>query len=339
MTHKPDVVPSAAYRSARVLVLGGTGFLGRWVARRLTEVQATVVVAVRDPASFTRIADRWRIKAADVLPFDALDAASIQRAIADSQPDIVFNLIGYGVDRRETEPDLLERLNHHFVGLLALAIAHSAPTRSSSRAGLRLVHVGSALEYGLLEGIATEDGETQPHTLYGRTKLAGTISLRDTARVTGLNAVTARVFSVFGPGEQETRLLPTIQRALADGTTVRLSVGTQLRDFCYVGDVADGLLRLGLSMGTPGEIVNLATGRMTSVREFALAAARVLVLPVDRLEFGAEPLRPDEMRISGVDVRRLSERTGWIPSMPLDEGLRRASTFELQQERFRNGGQ
>ena len=79
-------------------------------------------------------------------------------------------------------------------------------------------------------------------------------------------------------------------------------------------------------------MVNLATGRMTPVREFALAAARVLSLPDDLLEFGAEPIRPDEMRISGVDVSRLSSRTGWVPSRTLEEGLQRAAAFETQQQ-------
>jgi nucleoside-diphosphate-sugar epimerase len=302
----------------------------------LTEAQATLVVAVRDPAAFSGIAARWRISA-DVRPFDALDAASIRRTIGDAQPGFVFNLIGYGVDRRETDPDVFERLNHDFVAQLALAVAHSVPTRSSSQ-GLRLVHVGSALEYGLFEGVAMENSDVQPHTLYGRTKLAGTVTLRDAARESGLNAVTARVFTVFGPGEQETRLLPTIRRAAADGTSVRLSAGTQRRDFCYVEDVAEGLLRLGLSMGAPGEVVNLATGRMTSVRDFAMAAARILGLPDDRLEFGAEPIRSDEMRISGVDVRRLVVRTGWIPSVGLDEGLRRAAAFEANLEHVGKAG-
>lgn len=335
MTHYPADL-SAAYRDARVLLLGASGFLGRWVARRLTEAQATLRVAVRDPGSFAPIAARWQIRA-DASSFDAMDTTSVERIVSQAHPDFVFNLVGYGVDRRETDRDLFDRLNHEFVEQLALAVAQSAPTRSSSRA-VRLVHVGSALEYGLLEGVAHEDSDVQPHTLYGRTKLAGTIALRDAAVQSGLDAVTARVFTVFGPGEQETRLLPAIRRAAVEGTTVRLSAGTQRRDFCYAEDVAEGLLRLGLTKGAPGEIVNLATGRMTSVRDFALAAARVLGLPDDRLEFGAEPIRSDEMRLTGVDVSRLAARTGWIPPAELDDGLRRAAVFEAHLEHFGKTG-
>jgi nucleoside-diphosphate-sugar epimerase len=317
---------AAAYRGSRALVLGGTGFIGRWVARLLTESQATLMVAVRDPAAFARIATAWSISA-EVMSFTALDEASVMRLIRDAAPDIVFNLVGYGVDRDETQPDLMWRINRDLVRQAALATAHSSHARTWSH-GKRFIHVGSALEYGLVEGVATEDGATEPHTPYGRSKLGGTVALRDVARTTGLRAVTARAFTVFGPGEHQGRLLPTLRRAAMSGSTVRLSAGSQQRDFCYVEDVAEGLLRLGLAALAPGEVVNLATGRMIRVREFAETAARILGLPEDRLQFGAEPIREDEMRISGVDVRRLEACTEWTPPSVLEESLRRAADFE-----------
>ena len=112
-----------------------------------------------------------------------------------------------------------------------------------------------------------------------------------------------------------------------------LSSGTQRRDFAYVEDVAEGMLRLGLSAGIPGEVINLATGRMTSVRVFAETAAVVLELPPDRLLFGTEPVRADEMRITGVDVSRLELRTGWKPDSDLERGIRRATLFESAKAR------
>jgi len=316
----------AAYRGARALVLGGSGFIGRWVARALTSSGATVLVAVRDARHFTGIADAWSIDA-EAHSMDALDESSITRAVGDADPDIVFNLTGYGVDRTETQADLMWRVNRDLVRQAASAMARRSSTTAWPH-GPRFVHVGSALEYGRIEGVAKEDGPAEPHTEYGRSKLAGTIALRDVAEETGLLAVTVRAFTVFGPGEHPGRLLPTILRVARDGTIVRLSAGSQLRDFCYVEDVADGLLRLGISPTSPGEVVNLATGHLIPVREFAETASRVLGVPMDRLQFGAEPLREDEMRITGVDVERLEQLTGWRPPADLEHGLARAADFE-----------
>ena len=315
---------SPVYQSARALVLGASGFIGRWVARRLTEEKATLIVAVRDPLSFGPIAQAWGIRA-EVVRFNALDG--LERVISEVVPDIVFNLVGYGVDRTETEPILMWRINRDLVRQVGLALLRTKVS-NAWESGRRLVHVGSALEYGLVTGTAREDGVAEPHTEYGRSKLAGTAALAEVGATTGLNAVTARAFTVFGPGEHPGRLLSTIRRAALDGTTVRLSAGTQLRDFCYVDDVADGLLRLGRSPGVPGEVVNLASGRMTTVRTFAEMAAREMGLPDTRLQFGAEPIRDDEMRVTGVDVARLRGRTGWSPTALPADGIRRSVGFD-----------
>ena len=329
----PDKRPTAdvlsAYRGVRVLVLGSSGFIGRWVARRLTEARARLIVAVRQPAGFAVLARQWKIDA-EVIPWDALHEGAAASVVSAAAPDVVFNLAGYGVDRGETDPIVMARINDALVRQLAEAVAGMKPSVAWS--GRHLVHAGSALEYGLIPGVATEDGPAVPHTLYGRTKLAGTLALRAVAAATGLPSVTARPFTVYGPGEHPGRLLPSLRGAAQHGTAVKLSNGTQQRDFAYVGDIADGLLRLGLSAGPPGEAVNLATGRLTSVREFAETAAEVLKLPSDRLLFGAEPLRADEMQITGVDVARLGRRTHWTPDADLKSGIRRAVGFEESLE-------
>jgi nucleoside-diphosphate-sugar epimerase len=322
MTTSQPVDIGSAYRGSRALVLGAGGFIGRWVARGLTRSQARLAVAVRDPAAFERIAGRWNITA-DVFSLSALDELSVAGVVRDADPDIVFNLVGYGVDREESDSELMWRINRDFVRHAALALAQSPTSRER-----RFVHVGSALEYGLLEGVAMEERDAEPHTPYGKSKLEGTNALGDVARETGLQAVTARAFTVFGPGEHPGRLLPTLRRAAIDGTPVRLSSGAQRRDFCYVEDVAEGLLRLGVSTARPGEVVNLATGRLIPVREFAETAARVLGLQPEQLNFGAESIRNDEMRITGVDVRRLEAWTGWTPPKDLETALRRAADFE-----------
>jgi nucleoside-diphosphate-sugar epimerase len=111
--------------------------------------------------------------------------------------------------------------------------------------------------------------------------------------------------------------------AIAAAKPLELTSGTQLRDFTYMEDVADGLLRLGLSQAEPGWIVNLATGRLTTVRSFAETAAQILDTPMEHLKFGAIPTRAEEMRHNLVSVERFRRITGTVPFTGIAEGIRR----------------
>src|SRR5205085_11129237 len=128
-------------------------------------------------------------------------------------------------------------------------------------------------EYGVAQGDLSESTDAAPTTLYGRSKLAGTRALTDRCRALGLNGLTARLFTVYGPEEQPGRLLPTLCTAAATQEPIELSDGRQRRDFTYIEDVVEGLLRLGVAAPNPGSVVNMATGRLTSVRSFVQTTA------------------------------------------------------------------
>jgi nucleoside-diphosphate-sugar epimerase len=241
-----------------------------------------------------------------------------------ARPDVVFNLAGYGVDRAERDPAAMQALNAELVGHVCGVLA--AAERATAWGGLRLVHVGSALEYGQWAGPLSEDVAAAPTTDYGWSKLAGTEHVLHFGRA-GHPASVARLFNVYGPGEHPDRLLPTIERAARTASRVPLSSGTQSRDFTYVEDVAEGLLRLALEPMASGMVVHLATGRLTSVREFAETAADVLGLPRSALDFGAMPDRDVELHHGPVDIGRLRRILGWAPPTPLADGLRRSWEF------------
>jgi nucleoside-diphosphate-sugar epimerase len=209
--------------------------------------------------------------------------------------------------------------------MLGAAIARHNPTWP----GARLVHVGSGIEYGRSACELRESSiPTSPDTLYASTKLAGTVALERFCGEQKFSAVTARLFTVYGPGEHPGRLLPSLLDAARRGTELLLTDGRQQRDFTYVGDVAEGLLRLGAAHHYPANaIVNLATGRMASVRQFAETAADLLGIPRSRLKFDALPTRFDEMNYSGVSVERLRALTGWTPVIDIVRGITATAGF------------
>jgi len=298
----------------RALVLEGGGFIGGHVARQLQEAGAELFYTVRRGA-----AGDLDLRGT-CLPLDLSDAGAVARIVSELEPDVVFNLAGYGVDPRERDPQAAAALNAELPRHLALACAGLSP---SPWPGLRLVHVGSALEYGTAGGSLSEDTPPRPTTLYGRTKCEGTRRLGELARERGLAAVTARLFTVYGPGEPPGRLLPSLQGAACGGAPLRLTEGRQKRDFTYVEEVAEGLLRLAVARVRPGEVVNLATGTLIPVRHFVRCAAELLGIASGRLDFGALPTRPEEMHHDPVAIDRLRQRTGWVPRCGIRQGIAR----------------
>lgn len=298
----------------RVAVLGVTGFLGRWTAVSLAKRGAQVFAAARDP---DRAASILRAYGADVRValVDLLHDEAMERWLSEVRSTVVFNLAGYGVDPAERDESAAYRLN---VDLVARLVAWCAEHRDATWGGARLVHAGSAQEYGQAGGDLRESGPTRPSTLYGRSKLAGTEVLVERSRRENVSSVCTRLFTVYGPGEHAARLLPSLIAASACDAPIALTAGQQSRDFGYVEDVVERLVRLAEFAAEPGTIVNVASGRLHTVRDFTSTAADRLGIASERLRFGEIPTRDDEMRHDAVTVARLHAMTG--QSLPDDLG-------------------
>lgn len=295
-------------------MLGASGFIGRWIAYRLGQAGAHLAMAVRNVAAMQAPAFPGELHQADLL-----DSGALAELVARVAPQLVFNLAGYGIDPAERDEAKAQRINADLLSELVTAVSQvPAPDWQ----GQRIVHTGSALEYGVCTGDLSETTRATPTTLYGKTKLAGTRSLQKESESMGIASVTARLFTVYGPGEHPGRLLPSLLAAARSGSPVDLTAGKQLRDFTYVEDVVEGLFRLGLVRTSPGDVVNLATGRLASVRQFIETAARIMGIPADNLRFGALPTRVEEMQHEPVSVRKLQHMLAWTPSITMEQGIK-----------------
>ena len=136
------------YRNVRVLVLGASGFIGRWVARALTERRAALVLGVRDRRKAKPLFARYGVEGA-IRVVDLSRPGDAAELVDKTEPSITFNLAGYGIDPSERDAGLASRLNAELVRELACAITRH---RDPEWPGQHLVHVGSALEYGGVSG-------------------------------------------------------------------------------------------------------------------------------------------------------------------------------------------
>jgi nucleoside-diphosphate-sugar epimerase len=314
------------YQGKTVVVLGAAGFIGRWVARALSDQKADLYLIVRERAPAERIFLKYQVSG-EIVVADLSRPEVIESLFQKLKPLITFNLAGYGIDRSENQEDAAHQINSHLVELLCQMIAGN---KNSNWSGQDLVHVGSALEYGSIGGHLAEDSIPHPTTLYGKTKLAGTNHLSHYCRKHGLHAITTRLFTIYGPGEHQGRLMPSLIETARTGRPLNLTSGAQKRDFTYVEDVAEGILRLGGNSALPGDVVNMATGRLDTVRHFVEVAAQILNIPREKLLFGALPPREEEMEHAPVTLERLKRLTDWMPSTNIGDGIRKTWGFESQ---------
>jgi len=322
-----------AYRGRRVLITGASGFLGRWVARLLHAEGAELWLAGRRRKDLEALGEAYQF-AGRIIATDLSAAGAFARLYGEALPAVTFHLAGYGVDPEERDPALAEKLNHKLIEQIANVIGAEP---GAGWPGLRLVHAGSAAEYGAVAGPVTEDTPENPVNLYGRTKLAGACALRHVIEGKNLRATTARLFTVYGPGEHVHRLLPSLLAAAESGSTLDLTAGEQQRDFTYVAEAAEGLLRLGASATPVPPVINIATGTLTSVRRFAETAGEVLGMRPGQLHFGALPTRPDETPHGPVSTAKLEALTGWHPATSVRGGIEHTAEFVSRLEKTKTG--
>ncbi|WP_441250362.1 NAD-dependent epimerase/dehydratase family protein [Kitasatospora sp. McL0602] len=307
----------------RVLLLGADGFIGRRVADRLLADQDLTVTVL------------GRRDSADIrFDLTAGSPGALARFLDAAAPQVVINCAGvtYGTSRS------LIKAN-------TLAVATVCEAIRRSREPARLVHVGSAAEYGPMPaGVPIpETAEPRPVGPYGVSKLAGT----ELVLTSGLDAAVLRVFDVVGPGSPTAslfgRLAEGLRRALEQGEkVVRMPDLSGYRDFVDVRDVARAIQAAAVSAATG--LINVGSGHAVRARDAAQLLvrasgfegtisedARQVLLPSQSPHPGPpgpdahRPLEPravvEPVQWRQADVRTARDRLGWRTQVPLEESL------------------
>lgn len=285
----------------RVLVTGASGFLGRHVCNALVVEGAQPIPAVR-PGS-NAVVPHWESR----VELDLCRPETIDAALDAAKPDAIVHCAAYGVDYRQQDP--IQAVAVNLAGTVALFQAAEA------RGIAPFVHVGTGYEYGSQPGAISEDAPLRPVGLYGATKAAASLVLSDLGRRSPTPPIIVRVFSMYGPGEGDHKLVPQILNAARTGRPLDLGPGDEVRDYSFVRDVALGIAWLARSQPPrqgDGPVLNLCTGEATTVRAFATAVASRLGV-AELLRFDRLPARPDRLASVVGDPcrwRALSERAG-----------------------------
>lgn len=302
---------------------GAGGFVGATLVRALCDAGSEVVGLIRPGARSLRL-DSFDGRV-QLLEVDVAEGRALESAVARSRPDLAVNLVVAG-----THPTTLTgRMAQLEVSVLGTA----GLVEGLARAGCsRLVHLGSSLEYGPRERPLREDDDVAPVVPRGIAKAAETVVCIGLAKALGLSAVVLRPFSIYGPWEHESRLVPAAIHAALNQLELPLTEPGLSHDFVYVGDVVRAIvLALGAPASLDGRVFNVGSGVSTTNEELVETVGRITGRRI-RTAPGAFPTRAHDNRVWIADTRRARTELGWV-STDLEAGLR--STISWWQARER----
>jgi len=299
---------------ASYLVTGGAGFIGSHLAEELLRRGHRVRVA--DNLMTGKRTNLASIKAAEFLEGDLADLSFAAQAVAGM--DYVLHQAAIPSVPRSVEDPVTSNRANITATMNTLWAAKDAGVR-------RLVYAASSSAYGNTPTLPKrEDMPTNPLSPYALQKFVGEQYCRLFTNLYGFETVSIRYFNVFGPrqdpGSPYSGVISQFATALLAGRQPTIyGDGEQTRDFTYVANVVDGVLRACEAPKANGEVINVATAGRISLNDLVRVMNGIIgssVQPIYR-----EP-RAGDVRDSQADISKAKALLGYTPTVSLEEGLK-----------------
>lgn len=293
----------------RVLITGGSGFVGSCLTRELISAGYDVHLLLRPGHKTWRLSDlngHYTPKFADLR-----DAEAVRTAVTAIRPDIVYHLAAHGVYPSQRNRSEILATNVQGTSHLLRALA--------TREYQSFVYAGSSTEYGHKVEPMREDAALEPRGDYAEAKAAGTRLCQAEAEQ-GKPVSIVRLFSVYGPWEEPSRLVPHVMGCCMRGENLRVTAGSPPRDFIAVDDVV-ALLRIAASNpAARGQVLHAGTGVQSRIRQMIEA---IITTSGRRtgVQYGVADLRPNEPERWVASIEQTTTLTGWRPRHDLASGV------------------
>lgn len=330
----PDPTPSPVEDAvtlppgAIALVTGATGFIGSHLVRRLVadgvDVHAlTSAVSSVYAVRLVDLRDRITMHEGSLADRSAMDAL-----VDGARPTHVFHLGAYThVGKSWQRVDECIQVNVQGTVNLLQALEGTGYAR--------FVNMGTSEIYGDVGSPFAEDMAVHPVSPYAASKYAAECFCRVFHQGRGAPVVLVRPFNAYGPWQTADRVIPEIIVRALRGEEIRMTQGRQTREFNYVEDLVDGLVRAATAPGVEGQLFNLGCGEDVAIRDIATMVLDLMGNPVEA-RFGALPERPTEIWTMRSDSTRARQVLGWKPQHALSDGLQK--TIDWYRRELTNPG-
>lgn len=298
--------------SDKILVVGGSGFLGKHLVRRcLRDTRFVSCIGLgRNKKEF--------FEDIEVINVD-INNKDVLRAILNKKSfDYIFNLGGY-IDHTHYFKNGRKIIDTHFIGLLNVLDCIDIKSLKG------FVQVGSSDEYGNAPSPQRETMRENSISPYSQAKVASTHLIQMLHRTEGFPGVVLRFFLVYGPGQDNKRFLPQIINGCLNNIEFKTSEGKQLRDFCYIDDVIEAMIKAAALPQSKGNVINIASGTPVMIKDVIQKV--MLFTDGGKPMWGAHPYRVGENMQLYADISLAKNLLHWEPQVGLDVGLKKTIEY------------
>ena len=305
-------------KSGRLLIVGGTGFIGRNVAIEAVNRRFQVSIISKNNCPKLK-----QVKGIEYIAVDITKKKDLLIKLKGKLFDYVLNLGGY-VNHANLSNGGDEVFNVHFNGTKNLV---NYIDKSTLKA---FIQIGSSDEYGGNTAPQNENQRELPISPYSFAKVASTHFLQMLYRTEGYPVVILRPFLVYGPEQDDNRFIPQIIKGCLSNDKFSVSHGEQFRDFCYIDDVVDAIFLSIKSDGCFGNVINIASGKAISIKEVIKIIQKII--GCGDPQFGKISSRPGENQRLYADIFMAKKLLNWNPKITLKDGLEKV--IKSQQVNF-----
>jgi nucleoside-diphosphate-sugar epimerase/glycosyltransferase involved in cell wall biosynthesis len=303
-----------------ILVLGGSGFIGGNVALTLLRYREDVfVTATRLPSWRLEKIPQNRLKVVDLLIDSSLD--ELLEAV---QPRTIIDCVAYGAYSFETDNQRVYEINFSLVSRLL--------ARLEARKISVYLHAGTSSEYGDNASGPREQASLAPNSHYAVSKVAAANLLYYYGKKKGFPCVNLRLYSVYGPLEDSSRLIPNLVRCGIEGKYPEFVDPNVSRDFLFIDDAVEAFIDIALNLTVEdyGASFNIGTGQKTTIKDCAALAKDIFSIPHDP-DFSM-PNRDWDVSDWYANIDNVRSRIGWFPRTSFREGIIKTADWYRQLE-------
>lgn len=309
-----------------ILVTGGAGFVGSNLVRRLVKSNNKVHLLLKATSNTWRLED---IKNRMITHYQDLENInSLRKLVHNINPHIIYHLAAHGA--YSTQTDTLKMIHTNIIGTANLI-------NSLENINYKcFINTGSSSEYGFKEKPMKESDQANPNSVYAVTKLATSHLCQVLAKSHNKPIITFRLFSVYGPYEEPSRLIPTLVKNTITNRPIALTKNKAMRDFIYIDDVINVYIKAiqMISKKLYGETFNIGTGKQHSNEDITRTVFEILNKKVP-IETGNYKNRSWDSEYWVADIEKTTKLLHWHSIYGLKEGLKKTVDWFKTYKEFK----